>query len=128
MEVFAANRVVLVPAGIGTKAPRRFASGRISSARCYGEIVALEPTGLVLVRPGSHLVMGDLFRSWGQPLSSGRVASFAAPGDDGVRAFLDGKRWPGSPDRVPLRAHSVIALEVGPYVPPHASYRFPPGT
>jgi len=29
---------------------------------------------------------------------------------------------------VPLARHSEIVLEVGPYVPPHRSYTFPPGT
>ena len=47
---------------------------------------------------------------------------------DRVRVFVDGRRWSRSPGRVPLRAHSEIVLEVGPYVPPHSSYAFPPGT
>jgi hypothetical protein len=29
---------------------------------------------------------------------------------------------------VPLTPHAEIVLEVGPHVPPHASYTFPPGT
>src|SRR6202035_2720209 len=52
VEVFAANRVVIVAAGIGTRAPRVFAAGRISRAACYGDLVTLEPTGVVLVRSG----------------------------------------------------------------------------
>jgi len=27
---------------------------------------------------------------------------------------------------VPLTAHAEVVLEVGPYVPPHRSYTFPP--
>jgi hypothetical protein len=128
VEVFAANRVVLVPAGIGTKPPRRFASARISSAGCYGQLVTLDPTGLVLVAPGARLSIADLFRSWGEPLSSSRLASFQARAGTRVRIFVDGQRRPGPPENVPLRRHSEIVLEVGPYVPPHASYEFPPGT
>ncbi len=128
VEVFAANRVVLIPAGIGTKPPRRFLSGRISSAGCYGQLVTLEPTGLVLVAPGARLMLADLFRSWGQPLSSRRVASFSAPPGGQVRVFVDGRRRRGSAAAVPLRPHSEIVLEVGPYVPPHSSYTFPPGS
>jgi hypothetical protein len=63
VEVFAADRVVLIPSGIGTKPPRRFLSGRISSARCYGELVTLDPTGLVLVGSGDRPVLSDLFGS-----------------------------------------------------------------
>jgi hypothetical protein len=128
VEVFAANRVLLVPAGIGTRPPRRFSAGRISSARCYGELVTLDPTGLVLVRAGSRPALADLFRAWGEPLSTRRLASFAAVTGTGVAVFVDGRRWRGSPGGVPLALHSEIVLEIGPYVPPHRSYTFPPGT
>jgi hypothetical protein len=127
VEVFAANRVVLIPAGIGTKPPRRALSGRISSAGCYGDLVTLEPTGLVLVRAGARLTLRDLFRSWGEPLSSRRVASFSAPAAEKVRVFVEGRRWSGPPGGVPLSVHSEIVVEVGPYVPPHSAYTFPSG-
>jgi len=128
VEVFAANRVVLIPAGIGTKPPRSFLSGRISGARCYGDVVTLDPTGLVLLRARARLMLGDLFRSWGQSLSARRVASFSAPAGDQVRVFVDGRRWRGPPAEVPLSVHSEIVVEVGPYVPPHSAYTFPPGS
>jgi len=128
VEVFAANRVLLVPAGIGTRPPRSLSAGRISSARCYGELVTLDPTGLVLVRPGSRPVLADLFRAWGQPLSTRRIASFSAPTGMRVAVFVNGRRWRSGPDPVPLAPHSEIVLEVGPQVPPHRSYTFPPGT
>lgn len=125
VELFAANRVVLVASGIGTRPPRSFSAGRISGAACYGDLVTIDPTGLVLVRPGTRLTLSDLFRSWGQPLSSRRLASFeGAP----VATFVGGRRWTGPPGRVPLARHHEIVLEVGPHVPPHASYTFPPGT
>lgn len=127
VELFAADRVVIVAAGIGTTPPRRFSEGRISAARCYGELVTLEPTGVLLVRPGPPLLLAELFRSWGQPLSSRRLASFPASGRSRVLVFVDGRRWPASPGQVPLLRHSEIVLEVGPYVPPHTSYTFPPG-
>jgi hypothetical protein len=127
VEVFAANRVVLIAAGVGTKPPRRVLSGRVSSAGCYGDLVTLDPTGLVLVRAGAQLTLADLFRSWGQPLTSRRVASFSAATGEKVRVFVDGRRWRGPPRSVPLSVHSEIVVEVGPYVPPHSAYTFPPG-
>jgi hypothetical protein len=54
--------------------------------------------------------------------------SFSTPAGDPVRVFVDGRAWHGPPGRVPLVAHSEIVLEVGPYVPPHSRYTFPPGT
>lgn len=128
VEVFAANRVVLLPAGIGTRPPRSVAAGRISSARCYGELVTLDPTGLVLVRPGTHPTVADLFRAWGEPLSTRRVASFSTPAGTQVAVFVDGRRWRDPPAGVPLSRHAEIVLEVGPHVPPHPAYTFPPGT
>lgn len=128
VEVFARNRVVIIPAGIGTLAPRTFSAGRISDARCYGDLVTLEPTGLVLVRSGARLTLASLFRSWGQVLSTTQLASFAAPAGTDVAVFVDGRPWHGPAGGVPLRRHAEIVLEVGPHVPPHPSYTFPPGT
>jgi hypothetical protein len=128
VEVFAADRVVLLPAGIGVRRPWSLLSGRITAARCYGALVTLDPTGLVLVRSGSRLSLGDLFRSWGEPLSATRLASFPAAKGSRVAVFVDGRAWPGAPGAVPLTAHAEIVLEVGPHVPPHSSYAFPPGT
>jgi hypothetical protein len=128
LEVFGANRVVIVPTGIGTRPPLRFSAGRIAGAGCYGEVVTLDPTGVLLVRPGARLVLADLFRSWGEPLSRRRLASFTASPRDPVGVFVDGRPWRGSPAAVPLRRHSEIVVEVGPHVPPHTTYTFPPGT
>jgi len=128
VEVFASDRVLLLPAGIGTRPPLALLDGRITSARCYGTLVTLDPTGLVLVRPGSGLTLGTLFRSWGQPLSRTRLTSFSAPAGTSVTVFVDGERWAGAPAAVPLTRHAEIVLEVGPRVPPHPSYAFPAGT
>jgi hypothetical protein len=128
VEVFAANRVLLLPAGIGTSPPRTSLDGRITAAGCYGALVTLDPTGVVLVRPGASLTLGTLFSSWGEPLSRTRLASFTAAAGTRVAVFVDGKPWPGAPAAVPLTRHAEIVLEVGPHVPPHLSYAFPPGT
>jgi len=123
VEVFAANRVVLVAAGIGVRGPLTHSGGRISSARCYGDLVTLEPTGVVLIRPGARLTLADLFRAWGRPLAARRLLSFPGP----VTVFVDGARHAGSPGEIPLTRHAEIVLEVGPHVPPHPAYHFPPG-
>jgi hypothetical protein len=128
VEVFAANRVLLVPAGIGARRPWAKLNGRITSAPCYGALVTLDPTGLVLVRPGARLTLADLFRSWGEPLSRTRLTSFTAPAGTQVTVFVDGRPWPAGPATVPLARHAEIVIEVGPHVPPHSSYAFPPGT
>src|ERR1041385_5574929 len=37
LELFAADRVVIVAAGIGTRPPRPVVAGRVAAARCYGD-------------------------------------------------------------------------------------------
>ena len=128
IEVFAANQVLLLPAGIGARQPWTKLNGRIVSARCYGALVTLDPTGLVLVRPGARLTLATLFRSWGEPLSRTRLTSFSAAKGAEVSVFVDGRPWRAAPTAVPLTPHAEIVLEVGPHVPPHSSYAFPPGT
>jgi DNA-binding transcriptional regulator YbjK len=118
--------VVLVAAGIGTRAPRRYQAGRIVSARCYGSVVTLDPTGIVYVRAGSTSTLADLFRSWGQPLGQSRLARFGAAAGTHVAVFVDGRRLYGDPRGVALSEHAEIVLEVGPHVPPHSSFVFPP--
>ena len=128
LELFAANRVVLIASGIGTEPPRTLFAGRIEHARCYGPIVTIDPTGLLLVRPGSRLTVASVFRAWGEPLSARRIASFTAGAGRRVLVFVDGRHWDEAPGAVPLSRHAEVVLEVGPFVPPHSSYTFPPGT
>lgn len=127
VEVFAADRVVIVAAGVGARPPFTFSAGHLTGARCYGALVTLDPTGVVLVRRGARLSVADLFRAWGQPLSASRLGPFRARAGASVIAFVDGRRWRGAPGAIPLSSSAEIVLEVGPYVPPHTSYTFAPG-
>jgi hypothetical protein len=123
VELFGADKVVLLAAGIGTGGPRRTISGRIVHAGCFGSLVTLDPTGTVYFRPSSGATIGALFRAWGQPLSATRIASFTG---GRVRIYVNGHPRSGAPSTVPLRAGDEIVLEIGPYVPPHTHFTFPP--
>jgi hypothetical protein len=123
LELFGDDLVVLFPAGLGTRPPRTMFGGRIERARCYGPVVTIDPTGLVLLRPGTRATVGDVFALWGQPLTAGRAASFRGE----VRVYVNGRRVAGEAAAIPLRRHDNIVLEVGPYVAPHARYTFPAG-
>jgi len=124
VELFAQDHGVQVPAGIGVSRGRR-QGPFVVSGRCRYQLSTVDPTGVVQVRsPGrATLTVGELFWLWGQPLSRHRLASF--PGR--VTAFVGGRRWARDPRVIPLRRHAQIVLEVGPRVPPHSSYLFPPG-
>jgi hypothetical protein len=126
VELFAENHVVLIAGAVGTAAPREVQDARIVRARCFGSLVTLDPTGTVYVRTGTHATIGELFRSWGEPLSGTRLASFVAPPRTHVTVYIAGRLRPGAPAAVPLTPHAEIVLEVGPHVPPHLSFTFPP--
>jgi hypothetical protein len=127
LEIFARQRVVVIPAGIGVAPPFVREGAYVRGGRCSYPVRTLEPTGLIEVANGERSSLGEFFRLWGQPLSSRRVAGFRSPRGERVLAFVDGRRWTGDPRAIPLDRHAVLVLEVGGYVPPHRTYEYPPG-
>ncbi len=123
LEVFAHQHVVAIPGGIGLASPLVRTGASVRSARCSYPAITGDPTGVIEVRAGSRITLGELFDLWGQPLGRRAVASFRAP----VTAFLDGHRWASDPRRIPLSRHGRITLEVASQVLPHRVYLFPPG-
>jgi hypothetical protein len=107
VELFANGRVVIVPARIGVR------SG------CHAHTWTTDPTGVV--RSDRRSTLGDLFRVWGRRLAPARLLSFGGR----VRVYVAGRRVRVDPRSVELRDGAEIVLEVGPYVPPHETYRFP---
>jgi hypothetical protein len=119
VELFAAGRVVIVPAGIGVRgAHGRY--GRIITARCRGAVWTTDPSGVVHFSGARTL--GGLFAAWGRRLRPGRLLSFAGP----VRLYRNGVLVAGDPRRLRLRDRDQLVVQVGPFIPPHRSYRFPP--
>jgi hypothetical protein len=110
VELFAARRVMIVPAGIGR------------GPGCSYPLSTAAPTGVVRVRTPATL--GDLFRVWGRELAPGRLLSFRGR----VHAFVAGRPVGGDPRAIRLAPHAQVVLEVGGYVAPHPSYLFPKGT
>jgi hypothetical protein len=125
LELFAAGRVVPIPPGIGIAPPLRRDGAYVRGGRCSYPVRTSEPTGLLELRRGARLTLGQLFDVWGQPLSRTRMARFAGTPARPLRAYLGGVRRRGDPRALPLRPGAVIVLELGPFVPPHARYRFP---
>jgi hypothetical protein len=118
LELFANRRAIVVPSGIGLRDARvRF--GRVTGASCRARLWTLEPTGVVRFARTSEL--GDLFRVWDKPLAPARLLSFRGR----VRLSRNGVQISGDPRRLVLHDRDQLVLEVGSYVPPHRSYRFP---
>jgi len=106
LELFARNRVIIVPAGIDHPCMR-----------------TRWPVGIVEVR-GCH-TLGDFFRVWGQPLSRTRLVGFKTRNDRPVRAYVNGRRRLGPLRSIPLERHHNIVLQVGRYIRPHKLFLFP---
>jgi hypothetical protein len=122
LELFARGHIVVLPAGIGVRAPRR-RGAYVVGGRCSHAVRTTEPTGLVEVRRGTRATLGDLFATWGRRLDARALLGFHGR----VRAYVDGRRWRGDPRDVTLRRHAQVVVAVGPAVPVHARYTFPPG-
>jgi hypothetical protein len=125
VELFAKKLVLLLPAGIGVAPPLERSGAYVLRGRCSYPLRTREPSGVIEVREGRALRLGQLFDVWGQPLSRHGLAGFRAKAGERVLAYVDGRRWTGDPRAIPLRRHAQIVLEVGGYIPPHTSYRFP---
>jgi hypothetical protein len=66
--------------------------------------------------------LGEFFDVWGQPLGPDRIG----PARGRVTALVNGLRVADDPRHIPLGAHDVIQLAVGPVMPFHP-YVFAPG-
>ncbi len=125
IELFAFNRVVIVPAGIGVMPPLRTQGAFIRDWRCAYPLRTLDPTGLVLLAAGGPYTLGDLFDLWGQPLNNTVTAGFRSSTHENVSVFIDGRRWTSAPRMAPLTRHAQITIEIGALVRPHSTYVFP---
>lgn len=122
LELFARGRVVIVPAGIGVASPRTTDGAFVTGGACTTTIRTSEPTGVIELTPGTRATLGGLFAIWGRALAPTRLLSF----DGRVRAWVDGRRQTGPPQDIPLTHHAQIVVVIGPSVPVHATYGFPP--
>ena len=122
LELFAAGRVVIVPAADRRCAARDLRSAGSPRARCRAR--ALDDRPDRRRRTSSRrATLGDLFAVWGsRSARRGCSASAAA-----VRVYRERRSARTvDPRRLRLRDGDEIVLEVGPFIPPHRSYRFPP--
>jgi hypothetical protein len=121
LELFAAGRVVIVPAGIGIAPPLERSGAYVSGGSCRYPLATVEPTGLIWVLNGEPRTLGDLFAVWDRRLGPGRMLGFRGR----VGVTIDGAAYTGDPRSAPLRERSQIVVQVGRAVPPHPAYRFP---
>jgi hypothetical protein len=109
LELFGNGYAIVIPARVGMR-----------TSSCRAHAWTSDPTGVVRFDRASTL--GELFAIWGEPLGPRRLLSFHGV----VSLFRNGVRLRGDPRTFVLRDGDEVVLEVGPFVTPHPSYRFPP--
>lgn len=125
LEVFAYQHVVAIPAGIGIASPRaRAVDASVLGGRCYYPATTTDPTGVIEVRRGARVTLGELFDIWGEPLGSKAVARFRVGAGSLLVAYVNGRRWTANPRAIALTRHALVVLEVASHVPPHRVYLF----
>jgi hypothetical protein len=128
LEVFAHQHVVAIPAGIGIAPPLELGTdATVRGGRCSYPASTSDPTGVIDVRRGALVTLGDLFDIWGQALGKRIVARFRTPAGSLVVAYVNGHRFMANPRAIPLLRHERIVLEVASRVPPHRVYLFRKG-
>ena len=115
LTVYVDGKPRAVPYGVGIAPPRQVAptsaGGFVVGGSCFSWLHTHAADGVIHIESPVRRVftLGDFFDVWGLPLTSAR----AGPVHGRVTAFLDGRRWRGSPRAIPLRAHAQIQLDVG---------------
>jgi hypothetical protein len=118
LELFANGRVVVIPGGIGLEGIRTTA-GRVTEASCRAHVWTLDATGVF--RFTRRTTLGEIFAVWGRRLTPSRLLGFRGV----LRVYRNGVRLRIDPRTLELRDRDQVVLQVGPFIPPHASYRFP---
>lgn len=114
LQVFVSGTPRSLPGGIGlvNAVAQQTPYGPFFGAQgCYYWLHTHTNDGVIHIEsPTSRIyTLGDFFDEWHEPLGPSQVA-----GDSGsVTAFVNGRRWTGSPRAIPLTPHAVVQLDVG---------------
>ena len=117
LSVFVNGHQERIPAGAGIAAPRddqQLATGLFvdnSVGGCLYWLHVHANDGIIHVESPTQTVftLGQFFDVWGQPLGPDQVATAQGP----VVAFVNGKRFAGSPRDIPLVSQDAVQLDVG---------------
>jgi hypothetical protein len=128
VTVFARGKEQRIPAGAGIAAPRQaehlstglFVDNSVNG--CLYWLHVHSNDGVIHVESPNRAVftLGQFFDIWRQPLGRDQVG----PATGAVVAFENGKRFSGNPRDIPLLAHAVVQLDVGPPVVPFRAVQF----
>jgi hypothetical protein len=128
VAIYANGDLQTVPYGIGIGKPWQVLQSTqgpfVLAGSCFYCLHTHTADGIIHVESPVQrsFTLGDFFAIWGQPLSRNQVANAVGP----MIVYVDGERWSGDPNTIPLQAHELIQLDVGDDTPPQP-FTFPPG-
>jgi hypothetical protein len=129
VQVHVHSHLAIIVNGKQVQVPGFIGMSPTATGGCLYWLHTHGPDGIVHVEAvtaeapnGGPYTLGNFFDIWGQPLSNDQVGPFKGK----VTAFVNGASYDGDPEKIALRAHQQIVLEVGDPVVPPPSYKFPP--
>jgi hypothetical protein len=128
LAVYIDGRQETIPYGIGILPPlqlQQTANGPfVVGGAAFYWLHTHDSSGVIHIESPvqRRFTLGEFFDIWGQPLGRTQVGPLRGP----VTILVDGRMVGGNPRGVPLAAHRVIQLDVGPVVP-FQPFAFPAG-
>lgn len=122
LAIYNKGRSVQVPQGIGIKNANPATS-------CLFWLHTHAANGVIHVESPARdtYTLGQFFAVWGQPLSQTQVTTLTTDAAHQIRAYVNGRPFPGDPRTIPLTQHELITLEYGPPWVPPAQHQFEAG-
>lgn len=89
-----------------------------------------DDTGLIHIEADvpANYTLGQFFTVWGRPLSHDQVLDARVGAGEEVRVLVNGQTYSGDPRAVPLSAHELIVVQLGPPFPAPVPFTLPPGS
>lgn len=128
LQIYVDRQQRAIPGGVGIVPPYQIQQSPvgpfITGGTAFYWLHTHDRTGVIHIESPVQRVytLGEFFDIWGQPLGTAQVG----PAHGAVSALVNGTRFTGNPGNIPLHAHDVVQLAVGPVVSFHP-FVFPPG-
>jgi hypothetical protein len=128
LQIYVSGQQRAIPGGIGIVPPYQIQPGAdgpfVPGGTAFYWLHTHDRTGVIHIESPVRraYTLGEFFDLWGQPLGADQVG----PAHGVVIAVVNGTRFSSDPRGIPLHAHNVIQLSVGPAVTLHP-YVFPQG-
>lgn len=117
LMIFVNGQQVTVPANIGIEQD------------CLYWLHTHDTSGIIHVEAPKKdtYTLGQFFEIWGEPLDSTHLLDKTATDNQSIIAYVNGQKYQGDPQDIPIKPREVIVLEYGPPFVPAPPFQFPEG-